>query len=288
MKKLIFMSLCLLWVLASSSAYALPIEVSNFASNPSGSQFTIGPVPVSDSGSHNLAGPPSLTFGVTSPDGTANTLQMSWEQYVGGMEAQAGWQLVFGEDPDIRNLQIILSIHPPGGWTNAAGVQIPSPGNPGAPNFDLFQGISSLSVRAIDNLNVLAGGWGFNTDQDLLLPPGNDPFAVGGVSLQCNGMMQIVTINVLNGPVAGSATVTGGLGGLFVGPNFLIAGNGNFGNIKTLQFFENGILQGGVNVVPGQIVPGLHNYWDSITVTPEPATAVLLGLGGLLLRRRKH
>jgi hypothetical protein len=30
------------------------------------------------------------------------------------------------------------------------------------------------------------------------------------------------------------------------------------------------------------------NYWSAMSVTPEPATILLLGFGGLLLRRRKH
>lgn len=267
-------------------AYGLPVVVPDFAVDPSGLQFTIEPVPAGDPGSINLGGDPTLQYGVTSdPDGTLNTMKMSWEQNVPDAEAQAGWQLVFGEDPDIRNQQIILSINPPGGWTNALGLVIPSPGNP--LQGDLFQGISSLQVRAIDNLGVLAGGWGFNTDMDLLLPPGNDPLAAGGVSLQCN-FMQTVTINVGNGPAPASAIVAGGPGGPFIAPNFLIGGNGNFANIGTLQFFENGILQGGVNVIPGQPLPGLANYWDHITVTPEPTTFSLLALGGLALLRRRR
>ena len=286
MKKFVLMSLCLLWVLTSSNAYALPIEVPNFATDPSGAQFTIGPVPVSDPGSNNLAGPPTLEFGVTSvPDGTENTMQMSWEQDTAG-EAQAGWELVFGEDPDLRNQIITLTINPPGGWTNNAGLPIPSPGNPGAVPPDLFQGISSVSVRAIDNVGVLAGGWGFNTDQALLFPLVNDPLAAG-LHYLANNVMQQVTINVGVAPVAGSATVAWGPGGPFTAPNFLIAGNNNFANIGSLQFFENGILQGGVTVIPGQTIPNLLNYWDSLHVTPEPATIMLLGLGGLLLRRRK-
>ena len=94
-----------------------------------------------------------------------------------------------------------------------------------------------------------------------------------------------MTINIGNGPVAGSATITplGGFPGPFTGPNFLIGGNNNFANIAKLQFFENGILQAGVNVNPGQPVPGLLNYWDSIIVTPEPSTASLLAFGLLAL-----
>ncbi|MEE9212169.1 MAG: hypothetical protein V3U29_05900, partial [Phycisphaeraceae bacterium] len=240
--------------LSAAIAHALPLVVPDFATDPSGAQFTIQPVAKNDPGSNNLAAAPELTFGVTSPDGTDNTLLMEWEQKPGGgqdQEAQAGWELVFGTDPDIRNQQIILSIFPPGGWTTAAGVPIvPGPGNPGIG--DLFQGIRDVSVRAIDNVGALAGGWGFNTDEDLLFgPPVNDPLAAGLHSL-ANNSLQTVTINVGLGPAASSATVTGGPGGPFIGPNFLIAGNNNFANIARLQFFENGIFQGGVTVVPGQ------------------------------------
>lgn len=269
-------------------AQALPINVADFSVDPSGPQFTIQPVSASDPGSINLVGDPTLQYGVSSvPDGTPNTMKMSWEQNVSDMEAQAGWELVFGLDPDIRNQQIILSINPPGGWTNAAGIPIPSPGNPNPPVNDLFQGIRSLQVRAIDNVGALAGGWGFNTDMSLLMPPGNDFLAAGGVSLQ-NNFMQTVTINVGNGPAAGSAVVAGGPGGPYIGPNFLVGGNGNFANISKLQFFENGILQGGVQVIPGQLLPGIANYWDHIAVTPEPATGSLLALAGLALLRRRR
>ena len=276
--------------LSAAIAHALPVVVTDFAVDPSGAQFTIQPVAVADPGSENLAGLPTLAFGVTSqPDGTLNTMKMTWEQgEFTGDEAQAGWELVFGTDPDIRNQQIILSINPPGGWTNAAGVPIPSPGNPGVG--DLFQGIRSVQVRAIDMGGALAGGWGLNTDEALRFGlPVTDLLAASLHSL-ANNFMQTVTINVGPGPVvAGSATITGGPAGALTGPNFLIAGNNNFANIAKLQFFENGILQGGVGVIPGQTGPGLLNYWDHVTVTPEPATLGLLVVSGLamMLRRRR-
>ncbi|MCH7751728.1 MAG: hypothetical protein IH898_06180, partial [Planctomycetes bacterium] len=188
--RFLFAALLMGGLLAGSATFshALPISVPDFANDPTGAQFTIQAVPKTDDNSDNLAATPQLTYGVTSPDGTDNTLLMEWSQKNGpsaDLPAQAGWELVFGVDPDIRNLQIILSIFPPGGWTDAAGNPIGSPGNPGVPNFDLFQGIFSLSVIAIDNLGFQAGGWGFDTDQDLLFPLGS---GLGAFSLANNFM----------------------------------------------------------------------------------------------------
>ena len=101
--------------------------------------------------------------------------------------------------------------------------------------------------------------------------------------------MQTVNINIGAGPVAGSAMVMGGPLGPLVGPNYLLAGNGgSIVQAASLEFYENGVLAGSQNV-PGWGGPGLNNYWDHITVTPEPATLVLLDLGAaaVLLRKRR-
>ncbi len=43
----------------------------------------------------------------------------------------------------------------------------------------------------------------------------------------------------------------------------------------------------GYNYSNGTSGSGVATYWDSISVTPEPAALALLGLGGLLFRRRR-
>ncbi len=266
------------------SVQALPVVIPDFAVNPSGPAFTIGPVSQFDPGSNNLAADPTLNFGVVSePDFTADTLQMSWEPLVDGDEAQAGWELVFGADPDLTNQTISLDIQPPGGWALPGGIPAPA-GSPGS----FFAGILSVEVRALDNNGALAGGWGFNTDQAGFVPLANDLAAAGLASLE-NNVQNSVSIFVGAGPLAGSASVANNQGA-FIAPNSIIAGNGNWANILTLQFFENGVLQGGLTVIPGQPQPGLNNYWRNILVTPEPTSLALLGAGGFVLisGRRKH
>ena len=270
----------LIVAVVASAAHALPIVVPNFSVDPSGDAFTIQAIAPGAPGSNNIAAAPVLQFGVTSSDGTPDTLQMNWEPEIAGEEAQAGWELVFGADPNLFNQTISLSINPPGGWSGNVGTSS-------------FGGIISVEVRAIDFGGVLAGGWGFNTDMAGLLIVNSDPLASGVPSVLQNNIMHNVVINVGAGPAAGSAAITpfGGMygSGPFTGPNYLIPGNNNFGFIQTLQFFENGILQGGLTVIPGQVTPNLLNYWDHVLITPEPSSFVLLLMGvvGLVMYRRR-
>jgi hypothetical protein len=258
------------------SVQALPVVIPDFVVDPSGPSFTIGPVSMFDAGSNNLIADPTLTFGVSSlPDFTPDTLQMSWEADVPDGEAQAGWELVFGADPDLTNQTISLDIQPPGGWVDPIG----QPAPPGPPS--TFVGILSAEVRALDNNGVLAGGWGFNTDRAGWVPLAQDPLALGLASLE-NNVQNSVIISVGTGPAAGSANVVN-TQGAWIAPNYLVNGNNNWANILTLQFFENGVLQGGQTVIPGQTQPGLNNYWRNIKVTPEPASLTLLGACGLVL-----
>ena len=136
-------------VMWTPGAMALPVEVPDFSSDPSGPEFTIGPIPAFEGLSANIAGPPLLTFDELDPvTGTDDVLVMSWEPVNPNEPAQAGWELVFGADPDLTNETISLSINPPG----IGGVGPPA-------------GITHLEVVIIDINGFSAGGWGFNTDQ---------------------------------------------------------------------------------------------------------------------------
>jgi hypothetical protein len=292
MKSLSAMSVAFLLAMSAGVAQGLPIEVPDFATDPSGPAFTIEAIGPGEGLSSNIASAPSLTYGVTDPvTGTEDVLQMNWEPSNPSEPAQAGWSLVFGQDPDLTNQTISLSINPPG-INNPQGVAA----------------ITHLEVIIRDKNGLSCGGWGFNTDQSGMAPPGwitlgNDPLAAGkapvvvaGPALPAppwaslaNNWMQTVNINIGNGPVAGSATILGGPLGLLIGPNYLLAGNGgSIALAQSLEFYENGNLAGS-QTVPANAPPGLNNYWDHITVTPEPTTLALLVFGGLgLLRRRRE
>ena len=287
-------------------ALALPVEVPDFAAPPVG-PFSINPIDPSASGvnlSTNLAGPPLLAYGETDPTTvpeTHNVLVMSWEPIDVMEPAQAGWELVFGQDPDLTNGTISLSISPPG---------VGSPTGPAG-------GITHLEVVIVDITGRSAGGWGFNTDQAFaaigglpyltlasepvnLAPSGIAPVAPTVLPLPApipmpraslaQNFMQTVNINIGAGPAWGSATITGGPVGVgpLTGPNYLIpSGGGSITLAASIQFYENGILAGNASVPANGLGP-LNNYWDHIVVTPEPATMSLLAVGALAILRRKR
>lgn len=279
-------------------AYALPVEVMDFARDPSNTKFSIVPIGPDEGASHNTIGPPELLFGVPGPTSTPNTMQMNWQPLDPYEPSMAGWALVFGMDPDLTNQTISLSINPPGVGGGPAG---------GGP----VGGITHLEVHMIDTANALVGGWGFNTDQATSSPPGWVPVAndfllsgmapifpipappqpwpppPGQLASLAQNVMQTVIINVGAGPAPGSATILGGPAPFIIGPNYLIGGNNNLTQVAKLEFYENGVLAGNV-AVPAAAQPGLNNYWDHITVTPEPATLGLLALGTLALIRRRR
>jgi len=65
------------------------------------------------------------------------------------------------------------------------------------------------------------------------------------------------------------------------GADTYILGTGDITNIVAIRFDEVDVVYDG----------RVYNYWDYLTITsstiPEPATILMLTLGGLLLRRRK-
>lgn len=281
--------LCAVFVIPAVIAQALPIVVPDFGADPSGPAFTIGPIAPGDGLSNNIAGPPTLTFGVTDPvTGTADVLQMNWEPVNEAEPAQAGWELVFGTDPDVRNQVLSLSINPPG-LNNPQGLAA----------------IMHLEIVIRDVNGLSAGGWGFNTNQSGGIGPGalflgNDPAGTfkspvpaplinpPPIASLANNWMQVVNINIGNGPVFGSANIIGGPLGPLIGPNYLIGGQGgNLAQAASLEFYENGVLAGSQSV-PANATPGLNNYWDHVSLTPEPMTLSLLVLGGLGIMRRRR
>jgi hypothetical protein len=264
--------------LLAPAASAKVMSIPDFAQDPSGPGFTISAIGPTEGRSSNITTAPALTFGATSvPDGTANCLQMVWEPASTSLDATAGWRLTFGSDPNLVNHVLALSICPPGGIFNGQ-----------------FVGIASATIDILDINKMSCGAWEFNTDQMGMVPAGNDPFAAGGSSL-LNNVMNTVVINLLNGPVAGSAAVSGFDRGIppqpfnYIAPNKIFApAGGNLAQAGFIDFYENGLLRGQVQI-PGQGAFGPVNFWDHVSITPEPATLALLGFGalGVLSRRRR-
>lgn len=254
---------------------AKTISIPNFATNPSGTDFVIEAIAPGEGLTHNIATASQLEYGQTSvPDGTSSCLRMAWQAVDPYEEATAGWRLRFLADPDIRNHVLSFSVNAPGGFDPQ--------GN--------FVGVTNVTVGITDINNQFVGGWQFNTDQlGAAGPVVNDPLAQNKISLY-NNIMQTITINLLLGPTPGSAIVAGGPGAPRIAPNLVIAGNNNLAQAATLDYYENGLLRGSIGI-PGQpFQGGLVNFWDHVSLVPEPATLALLALGGLAvtaIRRRK-
>jgi len=62
---------------------------------------------------------------------------------------------------------------------------------------------------------------------------------------------------------------------------FVLTAVGNVGQVITLSMSENSFYDAVFVALPGVTLSGMD-----VTITPEPMTIALLGLGGLLLRRR--
>ena len=274
---------------SATMVHALPIVVNDFAVDPTGPEFSINPIDPGVGLSNNLASAPTLSYAVTDTDSSPdvlNTMQMNWTPFDVGLPAQAGWELVFGADPDIRNQTLTLSINPPG-LGSPAGASI-----------------LQLEILVRDASGKSAGIWGFNTDQNGLIVLGNDPLTTskapvaaapiipGPLASLANSVMQTVTINLGTGPVPNSATVSDGFT-TRTGPNYLFGPDvGSLGLefAASLEFYENGTLAGSL-ALPATAAAGLNNYWDHITLTPEPSSISLaaLALAGLFFcgwRRR--
>ncbi|MFH1731714.1 MAG: PEP-CTERM sorting domain-containing protein [Planctomycetota bacterium] len=290
-----------LLALIASPALAKTISIPDFATDPSGLGYTISAMTPGYGDTNNVSDI-DLYFGQMDDSGMDNMLRMNWQPVDGDLPSQAGWSLVFGTDPDVTNHTLKLSIRPPG-----AGV----PGGPPG-------GMTHVEVHIVDINNLDCGGWGFNTDQFWAVPPGipllmgNDPGAAGQAPVPFMGTPEIasmaqgtpapggppffvhnVTINIGNGPVAGSATVLGPTG-LLTGPNYIIApaAGSDLTQAKQLDFYENGVLQVPNVAIPIGFPAGLNNWWTNIQLAPipEPGALPMLGLGvlGLAARRKRR
>jgi len=285
-----------LLALGAAPALAKSLSIPDFAIDPSGPGYYIEAMTPGYPGTDNVTAI-DIHFGETDDTGTTDMLRMNWQPDDNYSPSQAGWSLVFDEDPDLTNHTLTLSIRPPG-----AG---PAPAPAG--------GMTQVEVRIVDKNNVSCGGWGFNTDQFFAVPPGipvpmaTDPLALGQAPVPYLGTPQLasmaqgvlggapppfvhnVTINIGNGPVANSAVVVGP-GGPLAGPNYIIpTAGGNLANAGRIDFYENGVLAGGF-AVPFNGPQGLNNWWTNIQLAPtipEPAGLGLIGAALLALRRRR-
>ena len=286
-KRFVTWMCCVLAAVAvAGPAWAKVMTIPDFETDPSGPGFAIRALLPGEGLSENIAAPPELTYGATSvPDGTLNCLRMTWMPpgEPGGdydVDSRAGWRLTFGTDPNLVNHILSLSINPPGGLDP----------------FGNFMGIFSATIDILDINNVSCGAWDFNTDMAGTFMPVNDPGAQGLSSL-VNNAMNTVTINLGNGPAPGSATVISN--SVTWGAVNVTAPNGIFGpgvgslglaQAASIDFYENGRLRGNWQI-PGQLgVIGDINFWDHVSITPEPATLALLAAGGIgmLLRRKRN
>lgn len=241
---------------------------------------SIVPVPPGNGRSYNISAAPTLTGGMTSPDGTVNCLQMEWASASPHEEARAGWRYLFGQDPDLTNHWMGMSVHPPGAW-------IPDPQNPLGPF--VFSGVKQIEVCIADVNGLIITGWGFNTDQAGTIPLWNGGLGdgIGGTSVRNNFMTTTVNISIGNGAVAGSAWVTDPLNpGVYIAPNYIVPKTSPLTvvNAFSLDYYEDAIFRGSY-VVPGTGVQvnGDCNWWDHINVTsvPEPGAWAMLVCGAL-------
>lgn len=267
-------------------AQAKEINIPSFP-EPMSSIVPIDPFGPAPGRSLNISGPPTLTFGKTSPDPdwTPDCLQMEWEARDPDYEARAGWRLDLG-DPDLTNHWLTLSVHPPGNW-----IQVPNPTPPPA-QIPVFSGVKQIEVVVADQAGLVIAGWGFNTDQ--AFPGPNPPPPLGfplssginGYSVT-NNWMSNVKISIGNGAVANSAWVTDPLTGLvYTGPNYIVPVTSAAGlaNAWTLDFYEDAVFRGSYPIPgTGVIVNGDINWWDHINLsaTPEPGTWAMLVCGAL-------
>jgi hypothetical protein len=253
MKKLIFMSLCLLvaFVLAPATLATPLISLQSQADFQAA--IDAGKIkPQTTAGEDLLAHYPHNTFAVAELHAYTPVAGDGIDDADGGMvmgwgdnqnvEYYAQWLYVYDEDPSLIGLTLTAQVCAP-------------------------VGINSISVAIIDAAG-LARSWDWNVT------------AAGGAGPLFHNVTSTVSITVAGPGLGGPGEATPVANSFF--------DNGvNPAAITTLGADENGNPRGIFQFNPATGQPQIWNYWVSWTVTPEPATIVLLGLGGLLLRRKR-